>query len=150
MNKASLSLLAIAGALVMPPTAANAAIISACVNSNSGDMRIVAAGSACGRNAYLLEWEQFAPAPPPAPTLVTRYFVAQPNADGAARAFCPPGWTISGGGGAKADGTVGLSESFPFTLPDGAFGNDQPALGWQVVASDFSPVIAFVVCAKLE
>jgi hypothetical protein len=63
-----------------------------------------------------------------------------------ARAFCPTGTKITGGGGFSLNG-AGLQQSFPISDETGTIAIGIVAIGWQVAASDFSDVQAFVACA---
>ena len=62
------------------------------------------------------------------------------------RAVCPPDTQVTGGGSFSVNGT-GLKYSFPIQEGgDIAYGTN--AKGWQVAATDWSDVHAFVVCAS--
>ena len=62
-----------------------------------------------------------------------------------ARAFCPPGTVVTGGGGFSLSGE-GLQQNYPISDETGAIAYGSVAIGWQVAASNFSDVQAFVVC----
>jgi len=61
------------------------------------------------------------------------------------RAFCPTGTKVTGGGGFSLNG-AGLQQSYPISDASGVIAFGSTAIGWQVAASDFSNVQAFVVC----
>ena len=135
--------------------------ISACVNRSSGEIKIVGAGATChGHNYDLLEWNVAGvpgppgkagapgPAGPPGPAGATTFqyvFGGMYPGTSVARAFCPPGTLVAGGGGASSG--PGLRYSFPISDETGVFAFGTTAIGWQVAAGDFSDVQAFVVCA---
>ena len=64
-----------------------------------------------------------------------------------ARAFCPEGTKVTGGGGFSSN-RAGLQQSHPISDADGTIAFGSTAIGWQIAASDFSNVQAFVVCAS--
>ena len=64
-----------------------------------------------------------------------------------ARALCPTGTRVLGGGGITINGGAALSQSFPISGLDGVIAFGTTAIGWQVAAADWSDVQAFVVCA---
>jgi hypothetical protein len=61
------------------------------------------------------------------------------------QAFCPPNWKVTGGGGLSLNG-AGLKQNFPISDDTGVIAYGDTAIGWQVAASDWSDVQAFVVC----
>lgn len=64
-----------------------------------------------------------------------------------ARAYCPRGYIVSGGGGLTTSGQpAALQQSFPISDTSGVFAWGKNAIGWQVAADDWSDVQAFVVC----
>ena len=64
-----------------------------------------------------------------------------------ARAFCPAGYHVTGGGGLTTGGMpAALQQSFPISDTDGTIAFGPNAIGWQVAADDWSDVQAFVVC----
>jgi hypothetical protein len=138
----AISLAAAAGAL---PAAAQT--ISACVHEATGDVRIVAPGTTCPRNSSPLEWNQPVQIPPP-PQLHVQYIMSV--GPGFARAFCPPSWKVTGGGGFSVDNTP-LAQNHPISTTDGVNAHDGNAIGWQVasaVPGEFLPQVqTFVVCA---
>jgi hypothetical protein len=62
------------------------------------------------------------------------------------RAFCPEGTKVAGGGGFSVNG-AGLQQNFPISDETGVIAFGTTAIGWQVAATDWSDVQAFVVCA---
>jgi hypothetical protein len=62
-----------------------------------------------------------------------------------ARAFCPPGTKVTGGGGFSLSG-AGLQQSHPISDLTGVVAFGTTAIGWQIAASNFSDVQAYVVC----
>ena len=65
-----------------------------------------------------------------------------------ARAFCPTGYKVTGGGGLSMSG-AGLQQSFPISDMSGTIAFGSNAIGWQVAAEDWSDVQAHVVCIAL-
>jgi hypothetical protein len=64
-----------------------------------------------------------------------------------ARAFCPPGYVVTGGGGfTTGGGSAALAQNYPISDASGVIANGSNAIGWQVAADDWSDVQAFVVC----
>jgi hypothetical protein len=156
--------LAAAAAGALPAAPAAAQTIHACVQQQTGDVRIVAAGSACPRNYDPLQWSQSGPQGPAGPTgptgpagptplppqLHVQYIMTVGM--GYARAFCPPEWKVTGGGGFSVDNTP-LAQSLPISTLDGVIAHDQAAIGWQVVSAvwtaDPPQVQTFVACARV-
>src|SRR5207249_2082210 len=82
-----------------------------------------------------------------------QYVSAQ--ATGVARALCPAGTTVTGGGGCVETPPPGgfkeekLRQSYPISDPTGAIAHGTTAIGWQAASSDFSDtVVAFAICAS--
>ena len=88
------------------------------------------------------------PAGPPGPAgLRTVQYVGggmYPNTS-VARAFCPDGTKVMGGGGFSLH-QKGLQQNFPISDASGVIAFGSFAVGWQVAAEDFSDVQAYVVC----
>jgi len=63
-----------------------------------------------------------------------------------ARAFCPLGTKVTGGGGFTLN-NVGLAQNYPISDETGVVAYGTTAIGWQVAATDWSNVQAYVVCA---
>lgn len=64
-----------------------------------------------------------------------------------ARAYCPPDYIVSGGGGITTSGhPAALQQSYPISDRTGAIAYGSNAIGWQVAADDWSNVQAFVIC----
>ena len=63
-----------------------------------------------------------------------------------ARALCPTGWRVAGGGGITSGGGSGLQQSFPISDNTGVIAFGSTAIGWQAAADDWGFVQAFVVC----
>ena len=84
----------------------------------------------------------------PAGTLNVEYVTAgmYPGTS-VSRAFCPTGTKVTGGGGISING-VGFQQNFPISDETGLIAVGSTAIGWQVAASDFSNVQAFVVCVR--
>jgi hypothetical protein len=141
--------LAAAAASALPALPAAADTIHACVHQSTGDVRIVAPGTPCPRNHNPLEWNQPVSVPPP-PQLHVQYMLAQ--GIGYARAFCPPLWKVTGGGGFAVDNSA-LAQSYPISTLDGVHAHGEEAIGWQVVRTPFEAdppfVQAYVVCARV-
>ena len=73
-------------------------------------------------------------------------------ATGLARAYCPAGTKVIGGGGfvtTGKDGGLGqLRQTYPISDESGVIAWGRNAIGWQVASSDFKGnVVAFAVCA---
>jgi hypothetical protein len=64
-----------------------------------------------------------------------------------ARAFCPEGMKLTGGGGASLTG-VGIQQNYPIADHTGVIAFGSTAIGWQVAAVDWSTVQAFAICAE--
>lgn len=62
-----------------------------------------------------------------------------------ARAMCPPGTIVTGGGGFSTNG-AGLQQNHPISDDSGLVAWGSHAIGWQIAASDWSGVQAYVVC----
>jgi hypothetical protein len=65
-----------------------------------------------------------------------------------ARALCPAGWRVGGGGGITAGAGSGLQQSFPISDNTGVIAFGSTAIGWQAAADDWGFVQAFVVCVQ--
>lgn len=64
-----------------------------------------------------------------------------------ARAFCPAGYVVTGGGGLTNSGTpAALQQSYPISDKDGMIAWGATGIGWQVAADDWSDVLAFAIC----
>jgi hypothetical protein len=63
-----------------------------------------------------------------------------------ARALCPPGWKVAGGGAITAGAGSGLQQSFPISDNTGLIAWGSNAIGWQAAADDWGYAQAFVVC----
>ena len=73
---------------------------------------------------------------------------------GVARAFCPPGMPVIGGGGFVETPSGGafkeekLRQTYPISDKTGVIAFANTAIGWQVASSDFTDdVAAFAICA---
>jgi len=140
-----------AGALV-PGVRAQGEVLTACVNKSSGEIKMVVGGHGCKNGWVPLEWnQQGAPGPqgpagPPGPLADITYVRAgmYPGTS-VARAFCPPGTRLTGGGGYSPSG-MGLKYNFPIGDETGAFASGSQGVGWQVASTDWSDVEAFAVC----
>jgi hypothetical protein len=80
----------------------------------------------------------------PLPQVLYVYGGMVPNTS-VARALCPQGMKVSGGGGLSPSG-AGLQQNYPIADETGLIAHGSTAIGWQVAATDWSPVQAFVVC----
>jgi hypothetical protein len=133
--------------------------IAACVNSHSGELRIVGSQN-CPAGSYLLQWNErgepgaagpAGPAGPPGPAgsggINVQYHWAGMYPDtSVSRAFCPLGMAVVGGGGITLNG-AGLQQNYAISDETGVIAWGSTAIGWQVAASDWSDVQAFVICA---
>jgi hypothetical protein len=64
-----------------------------------------------------------------------------------ARAYCPRGYVVTGGGGFTTSGMpAALQQSFAISDTSGTVAWGSKAIGWQVAADDWSDVQAFVAC----
>jgi hypothetical protein len=130
-------------------TSVRADTINACVNP-SGVVKIVPTAIPCDESSAPLQWNQSGPAGPTGPAgasgVANVTYVTGGIAEGTsvARAFCPPGTKVTGGGGIT--GGVGLQQSFPISDATGVIAFGSTAIGWQVAAQDFGFAQAFVVC----
>lgn len=90
--------------------------------------------------------------PTVAPLLTAEYISAQ--ATGVARAFCPAGTTVLGGGGFVESPSGGLKEeklrqTHPISDATGVIASGTTAIGWQAASSDFTDtVVAFAICGS--
>ena len=147
--------LAIAFAAVPVGAAWSETTLYACVNRSSGWLRMVPAGTPCHRTEAPLSWGMSGPAGapgpagPPGPSGPGNIQYVEggmyPNTS-VARAFCPAGTKVIGGGGFSLY-RKGLQQNHPISDADGTNAYGSVAVGWQVAAEDFSDVQAFVVCA---
>lgn len=124
--------------------AAHSETIYACVNSHSGEMKIVAANTTCGKSRVPIQWQTESTGGG-VPTIQYVFGGMYPGTS-VARAFCPTGTKVTGGGGYSLSG-VGLKYSFPIADETGLNAYGSTAIAWQVAATDWSDVQAFVVCA---
>jgi hypothetical protein len=142
--------------------------IAACVNRHNGELRITRDGR-CRDSRELLRWNRMGPvgpagpagptgpagpagrngdpgpAGPPGMTSIQYITAGMFPGTSVSRAFCPAGTTVVGGGGISVNG-AGLQQSYPISDATGVIAFGSTAIGWQVAASDFSNVQAFVVC----
>jgi hypothetical protein len=89
-----------------PPPQANSAqvsgVIVACAKTATGSMRLSTPGAKCGVGETLVSWNQAGPAGPAGTPGVSGYEVVESTSDlnqaPAARAFCPAGKRLLGGG----------------------------------------------------
>lgn len=152
MKTARITAIALASAAAgLLSDAAQAQVVNACVNRNTGDVRINATGGACAPNAYPLQWNQPQMPPTPAtPELHTQIIWGGPvPGTWAARAYCPQGWKVLGGGGLSRTPFIPLYASVPIATTDGVIAADDTAIGWQVTASAESEAQVHVVCGKV-
>jgi hypothetical protein len=90
--------------------------------------------------------------PTPANSVVAQY----PGADdtGVARAFCPPGTTLTGGGGFVEPPGVPFEEkklrqTHPISDSTGVIAHGTNAIGWQVASSDFTGAVkSIAICVS--
>ena len=129
---------------------AQGSTINACVNPHSGEVKI-SGGAACPSGTFLLQWNQAGtggPAGPPGPSGLANILYLDagmyPNTS-VSRAFCPVGTKVAGGGGFSLNG-AGLQQNYPISDEQGTIAFGSTAIGWQIAATDFSDVQAFVVC----
>jgi hypothetical protein len=91
--------------------------------------------------------------PIPGATVVAQYQSAQDT--GIARAFCPAGTTLTGGGGfvetppGEPFREEKLRQTYPISDPTGVIAHGTNAIGWQVASSDFTDtVVAIAICTS--
>ena len=138
--------------LAWSPVAAAAGSLMACVNNQSGEIKVAKPGTQCRRGSYLVELAtgSGSPPPPPQPTLTVEYVTGgmYPGTS-VSRALCPPGSIVAGGGGITALGANhALQQSHPISDLTGLIAWGPNAIGWQVAADDWSDSQAFVVCLR--
>ena len=163
-------LVVLAAATMTPVVRADDGTIRACVNARTGEVRIVAAGARCARGSVPLRWNQQGPvgargpagpagpagaAGPPGPVgpagpsgiANVQYIFGDmvPNTS-VARAMCPTGTIVTGGGGFSVNG-AGLQQNYPISDDTGVVAFGSTAIGWQVAATDWSRVQAYMSCA---
>lgn len=73
---------------------------------------------------------------------------------GVARAFCPAGTTVTGGGGfveTSPFAPVALRETYPISDATGVIAYDWTAIGWQAASSNFEDtVVSFAICTSVS
>ena len=165
-------LVVLAAATMTAVLRADDGTIRACVNARTGEIRIVAAGARCAHGSVPLRWNQQGPvgargpagpagssglagaAGPPGPVgpagpsgiANVQYIFGEmvPNTS-VARAMCPTSTIVTGGGGFSVNG-AGLQQNYPISDDTGVVAFGSTAIGWQVAATDWSRVQAYVVC----
>jgi hypothetical protein len=134
-----------AGSATLLPSALaqGSQITNACVNVHSGEIKVVAPGSNCPAG---FELRQLGGGQCTCSSPTVQYVTGgmYPGTS-VARAFCPAGTKVTGGGGLSLTGS-GLQQSYPISDVSGTIAFGTTAIGWQVAAEDFSDVQAFVVC----
>jgi hypothetical protein len=150
-------------------------VIRACVQDYTGHLTIVRSNTQCWPNSHLLEWNREGvpgvpgpvgapgPAGPPGPAGIAgpQGPAGLPGSSGfsefqyvfggmvpgtsVARAMCPPGTKVTGGGGFSLNG-AGLQQNHPISDNTGVVAYGSVAIGWQIAATDWSAVQAYVVC----
>ena len=119
--------------------------IHSCVNT-SGNLRVVGANESCRIGETPLDWNIQGPQGPAGPTTV-QYITAQ--GPGIARAFCPAGTKVTGGGAFVEGGSFSLAHSFPIADATGVVASGVTAIGWQAVSSDGTGIVsATAICAS--
>jgi hypothetical protein len=148
MNKlACLSFAGIA-TLLATPGLALADTLNACVNRSSGEIKAVAPGEGCTHNSFPVSLRTGPEPPATGTTLQIEYFTGgiYPGTS-VARAFCPSGTKVLGGGGITTGYGFGLQQSYPISDESGLIAWGGNAIGWQAAADDFGFAQAFVICA---
>ena len=132
------------------PDVAQAQVVNACVNRNTGDVRINATGGACPSNAYALQWNQpQSVGVPPPPELHLQIIAGWPiEGTWMSRAFCPATWKVTGGGALTRNGSA-LRYSMAIQSTDGEIAGNENAIGWQAAAVSEDDVFVYVHCAKV-
>jgi hypothetical protein len=91
------------------------------------------------------------------PTTGSSISVEYPSAQdtGVARAFCPAGTTLTGGGGFVETlppapfKELSLRQTYPISDPTGVIAHGTSATGWQTASSDFNDtVVSIAICAS--
>jgi hypothetical protein len=159
--------LAIGGASAVLANGNSGNVIYACVNNNSGEVKIVAADTVCHENSTLVHWNQEgtpgqdgAPGadgadgekgdkgdPGPASGAVSQV-VAGEGSTALSTAVCPAGTFATGGGFFMTNDSPPFA-SFPSTTTAGTAPVGSPAPAWTVIKnpSDSVLVTAFAICA---
>ena len=151
----SITLMSLAALSGRPPGAGaqETGVLSACVRP-SGLARFVDAETPCHPHEHRVSWNVAGPegpAGPPGPAgtssggAVSYVFGGMFPGTSVARALCPAGTKVTGGGGFSLN-LVGLQQSHPISDETGVVAFGTTAIGWQIAASDFSPVQAYVIC----
>jgi hypothetical protein len=121
---------------------ATATTLDVCIRPN-GDMKALDPGETC-RGRQVLVSLMVGPAASPTVEYHTGLMVPGTSV---ARAFCPPGTKVVGGGGFSHSG-AGLQQSHPISDNTGVIAFGTTAIGWQVAADDWSTVQAHVACMR--
>jgi hypothetical protein len=86
-------------------------------------------------------------------TVSAQYISSQST--GLARAFCPAGITLTGGGGLVETPPPGafqeekLRQTYPISDPTGVIAHGSTAIGWQTASSNFQDtVVSFAICTS--
>ena len=156
-------------ALAAAASGTTSATITGCVNMRTGVLSILTGNEGCPRHTVTLTWNREGapgpqgpsgppgmpgpagpqgPAGPPGPAgigVIEYVFGGMVPNTSVARAICPTGMRVTGGGGFSVNGS-GLQQNHPISDLTGVVAYGQRAIGWQVAATDWSTVQAYVVC----
>ena len=119
--------------------------IHSCVNTQ-GSLRVVGANESCRIGETPLDWNIQGPQGPAGPTTV-QYITVQ--ALGHAKAFCPAGTKVTGGGAFVEGLPWTLRHSFPIADESGVVASGITAIGWQAASSDGNGIVSSTaICAS--
>jgi hypothetical protein len=137
-------------------------VIHGCYTKGGGVLRVVdpSGRQECSGNQTPISWNQQGPkgaTGPQGPTgpqgvpgtsTYTVFIGTMVPGTSVARAFCPAGTHVTGGGGHANSWGVALNQSHPISDETGVVGYGTSSIGWQVAAVDGSDVQAYVFCAS--
>ena len=150
--------MAIVGGSAVLANGSSGDMIYACVNNNSGEVKIVAADTVCHENSTLVHWNQEGTPgvdgvdgvdgdPGPASGAASQV-VAGNSSTALSTAVCPAGTFAIGGGYFMTTDSPPFA-SFPSTATAGIAPVGSPAPAWTVVKNPTDSVVhtAYAICA---
>ena len=155
-------LLATAGGIAYATIPGSDGVIRGCYTNRGGVLSVIdpSAGQHCSAHQTPISWNrqgaEGATGPqgptgaqgPPGTSTYTAFIGTMVPGTSVARAFCPAGTQVTGGGGSANNWGVALSQNHPISDEGGLVGYGTHSIGWQVAAADGSDVQAYVFCAS--